>query len=261
VVTTPWLMPGVVVGSLLLLIGVAWWVLILMAGRRTHATVVVAEEPAAVAEPALPMTRRQLRELEEQRGRTRGRERETVTERFPMLVPGPRAQDAHRGRHGGEDAGVQGPRSAGETGRHGARRASTAATAPSSAPGPAAGPSAPTSPAPAPLDVAGGPSRRSRRTPASTPEPPADTTTTPKAPRTARGLLRRRRGAAEPAIPLLVPVEPAPEVAPPRTGTPSASADAWRRTWGLTGDIAPEDRTQGTVPSGLPTSGTPEGDR
>src|SRR5665647_1042834 len=50
VVTTPWLVPGVVVGSLLLLIGIAWWVLILVAGRR-RARVAAAPvpEPAALA--------------------------------------------------------------------------------------------------------------------------------------------------------------------------------------------------------------------
>jgi hypothetical protein len=263
VVTTPWLMPGVVVGSLLLLIGIAWWALILLAGRRaSHATAVVAEEPV-VLEPALPMTSRQLRELDEQRARTRGRERETVTERFPMLVPGPRAQDAHRGRHGGEDTGVQGPRTAGETGRHGARP--EPATAATPAPGPVAGPSVTTSTGtPAPLDVAGvSPSRRSRRTPASTPatpESPAETTS-PKAPRTSRGLLRRRRRDAVEVAAVVVPVDPAPEVEPQRTGTPSASADAWRRTWGLSGGVLPDDPTQGTVPSGSPTSSGTEVDR
>jgi hypothetical protein len=270
VVTTPWLMPGVVVGSLLLLIGIAWWVLILMAGRRApHAAVVVAEEPRAVAEPALPMTRRQLRELEEQRARTRGRERETMTERFPMLVPGPRAQETHRGRHGDAVSDVQGRRSPGGTGRHGARPDPAVAAAPAPTPTPAPGPAATFTAMPGPVDAAAAApvaSRRSRRTgAASPPEPPAGSTPTAKAPRTSRGLLRRRgRSAAAVEVPDLTPqFEPAPDVEPQRTGTPSASADAWRRTWGLTSDVLPGARTEGTMPGGRPTSGGrgTEGDR
>src|SRR5665647_2905107 len=49
VVTTPWLVPGVVVGSLLLLIGIAWWVLILVAGRRlARAAAAPVPQPAAL---------------------------------------------------------------------------------------------------------------------------------------------------------------------------------------------------------------------
>jgi len=242
VVTTPWLVPGVVVGSLLLLIGIAWWVLILVAGRR-RARVAAAPvpEPAALApaEPALPLTRRQMRELEEQRSSRKRHERETVLARFPMLVPGPKAPDdsqegrERRGRHGSDDVSapqavaVARPPGEGTRGRHGAA-APTASAAEQS---------------------------RSRRS--------EQTRGAPASGRTAGGLLGRlrRRPAGTPAPAPTAPVEPvAVAPAPPlfttqRAGTPAASADAWRRAWGLTG----ADSTQGPVTTAAtPTEEPPE---
>ena len=242
VVTTPWLVPGVVVGSLLLLIGIAWWVLILVAGRR-RARVAAAPvpEPAALApaEPALPLTRRQMRELEEQRSSRKRHERETVLARFPMLVPGPKAPDdsqegrERRGRHGSDDVSAQQavavarPPGEGTRGRHGAA-APTASAAEQS---------------------------RSRRS--------EQTRGAPASGRTAGGLLGRlrRRPAGTPAPAPTAPVEPvAVAPAPPlfttqRARTPAASADAWRRAWGLTG----ADSTQGPVTTAAtPTEEPPE---
>ncbi len=250
VVTTPWRVPGVVVGSLLLLIGIAWWVLILVAGRR-RARVAAAPmpEPAALApaEPALPLTRRQMRELEEQRSRGKRHGRETVLSRFPMPVPGPKAPDEsqegreRRGRHGGGEADRHGsddvtapqavavarPPGEGTRGRHAAAAPTASASEQS----------------------------RSRRS--------EQTRGAPASGRTAGGLLGRlrRRPAGTPAPAPTAPVEPvAVTPAPPlfttqRAGTPAASADAWRRAWGLTG----ADSTQGPVTTAAtPTEEPPQ---
>jgi hypothetical protein len=235
VVTTPWLMPGVVVGSLLLLIGMAWWALILVVARRPR---VVKVEPEV---PAVPLTRRQIRELEEQRGRVR--ERVSAAERFPKLVRPP--QDEHRGRHGAatpSDAPtVVAPR-AGRRGRHGAEAPDAAAplvetppdeTAPSVPAEPPGGVPTPADPfadgadaAPAPARARGAATRRSRRE---------------AAPRRRLGK-RRVEVAPEPVAPTS---EEPPVEAPARPGTPAASADAWRRTWGLVSDQPAE--TSGTT--------------
>ena len=250
VVTTPWLVPGVVVGSLLLLIGIAWWVLILVAGRRrARAAAAPVPEPAALApaEPALPLTRRQMRELEEQRSRHKPHDREAVLSRFPTLVPGPKAPDEgqegreRRGRHGG-----------GEADRHGSDDVS-APQAVAVAPPPGErtrgrhGAAAPTASASEQSH-----SRRSEQTRGA-----------PASGRTAGGLLGRlrRRPADTPAPAPSAPVEPVGVAPTPplfttqRAGTPAASADAWRRAWGLTG----ADSTQGPVTTAAtPTEEPPQ---
>lgn len=223
VVTTPWLWPGVIVGSLLVLGGLAWWTLMLLAGRRakrrgaaTPAVAVAAPVPvgasaavAAVAEA--PMTRRQLRELEEQQ-RSRGARasRAGLTERFPVLVPGPRRDEgAGPDRTGPQDAEPPARASARDeptgdrpTGRRALRAAAATPVAPAAAAAPAAAPEQP--------------EKRDRRF----------------------GLRSRHRSddagqaTPAPAVPVEEPVvEP---VVPAATQwTPAASADAWRRAWGL----------------------------
>ncbi len=120
VVTTPWLLPGVVGGVLLLLAGMAWWAMILLAHRRPArpAATAVPARPvgaptsarnagarasagAATAGPAVPLTRRQLREQAEHDAATRrgrpGRRRaeppaapEPEPSPPPVLPPAPR---------------------------------------------------------------------------------------------------------------------------------------------------------------------------
>jgi hypothetical protein len=91
-VVTPWLLPGVFVGALLLMIGLAWWALILVAGRRQASAIAAEPEPPEPAVQTAPLTRRQLREAAEVRDRrgTRAREHSSIVDRFPMLVPAPR---------------------------------------------------------------------------------------------------------------------------------------------------------------------------
>ena len=91
-VVTPWLLPGVFVGALLLMIGLAWWALILVAGRRQASSIAAEPEPPEPAVQTAPLTRRQLREAAEVRDRrgTRAREHSSIVDRFPMLVPAPR---------------------------------------------------------------------------------------------------------------------------------------------------------------------------
>lgn len=79
-VRTPWLLPGVLAGSVLLLLGLAWWTLILVATRGAG---------GPTAEPEVDttgMTRRQLRELEERRAAARGRQ-PAVVSALGFLVP------------------------------------------------------------------------------------------------------------------------------------------------------------------------------
>ncbi len=195
VVTTPWLVPGAVGGSLLLLIGLAWWVFILVGGRRRRRAAqdaaarpeptagapatrpgvpvgglvtpapapgsapspsLVTSAPSSVAAAAgdVPMTRRRLRELEEER------QRAEAASRFPTRISGPQ-----RGRR---DAGA-----ADEPAAKGAR---------------------------------GGGRRFGRRAPE--PTPPVDE-------------------------PVASPFAPVADPPPEQRATPAASADAWRRAWGL----------------------------
>jgi len=256
VVTTPWLVPGVVVGSLLLLIGIAWWVLILVAGRRlARAAAAPVPQPAALtpAEPALPLTRRQMRELEEARSRHKPHDREAVLARFPMLVPGPKAPDEgqqgqqgreRRGRHSGVEADRHGsddvrapqavavarPPGDRTRGRHGA-----AAPAASASEQSGSSRSEQTRGAPASGRPAGGLLGRLRRRPADTRAP------APTAPVEPVG--------AAPAPPLFTTQ---------RAGTPAASADAWRRTWGLTGADSTQDSvTTAATPTEEPPQAPP----
>lgn len=240
VVTTPWLWPGVIVGSLLVLGGLAWWTLLLLAGRRgTRRATAAPVVPVAVPEPVgatagsagspAPLTRRQLRELEEQQ-RTRGARasRSGVAEHFPVLIPGPQ-------RDVGPGAKQPEPPVAGA----------------------------------APHDVAGQPAgRRSRREAAhSAAVPPSTTSADTSAPQEARDRrfgFRARRRADEAHTPM--PAQAAP-VAPPAVEpavpaatqwTPVASADAWRRAWGLpaSGDQSaqpgPPAQAGQAVPPGQP---------
>ena len=256
VVTTPWLVPGVAVGSLLLLIGIAWWVLILVAGRRlARAAAAPVPEPAAItpAEPALPLTRRQMRELEEQRGRHKPHDREAVLARFPMLVPGPKAPDeSQKGQKGQKGQERRGRHGGGGADRHGsdevgAPQAVAVARPPGEPTRGRHGAAAPTASA-----SEQGRSRGSEQTRGA-----------PASGRPAQGLLGRlRRRPADTRAPApTAPVEPvgvAP--APPlfttqRAGTPAASADAWRRAWGLAGADSTQDSVTSTA---TPTEEPPQ---
>lgn len=195
VVTTPWLWPGVVVGSLLLLGGLAWWTRILLAGRRAARRPAVRPRAAAAAPtpadlpapapnaPTAPMTRRQLRELEEQRARGGRAARAGLGERFPGIVPGPGRTDTR-----GDDVPTRDTRGDVPTAAGAAR----------------------TAPAPE------GREARARWF----------------------GVRSGRRSEEAPGGPVVTPtVEPPAvpeEVVPAATPwTPAASADAWRRAWGL----------------------------
>lgn len=252
VVTTPWLWPGVIVGSLLVIGGLAWWTLMLLAGRRAKrrgtaipAVAVAAPEPvgtsaegAPVAEA--PLTRRQLRELEEQQ-RSRGARasRAGLTERFPVLVPGPRRDEGPTPerttpRQAGAPTGTSAqdqPTGDRPTGRRALREA--AATMPV-----AQTPTTPTAAAQAPAAAAPEqPEKRDRRF----------------------GLRSRRRSDdAGPAAPApATPVE-APAVGPvvpaATQWTPAASADAWRRAWGLppAGEQTPQPEQPGQAGAAVP---------
>lgn len=255
VVTTPWLWPGVIVGSLLVLGGLAWWTLMLLAGRRakrrgaaTPAVAVAAPVPvgASVAGTAVaeaPLTRRQLRELEEQQ-RSRGARasRAGLTERFPVLVPGPRRDEgAGPDRTGPQDAEPPTRASAQDeptgdrpTGRRALRAAAATPVAPAAAAAPAAAVPSSTPAAAVPER----PEKRDRRL----------------------GLRSRRRSedavqaAPAPAAPVEEPaVEP---VVPAATQwTPAASADAWRRAWGLppAGDQPAQPEQPGPTTAPAPT--------
>ena len=211
-VTTPWLWPAVVVGGLMLMGGLAWWARILLAGRRrTRGS--AGRPPAAVAPPVpevvgaaasasvsgAPLTRRQLREMEEQQRARVGRSsRAGLTERFPALVPRAR-----------RDSGPTGDPAAPKPAPHGAT-----------------GPSEPAQERDRRFGLL--PRRRSGET-----VTPSGETVTPPI-------------VAAPAV----ESPPAPPVAPAATQwTPAASADAWRRAWGL----PPASDQPGNAPEvGLP---------
>ena len=198
-VVTPWLWPGVFVGSLLLMIGLAWWALILVAGRR-HARAASRAESvpeAPVLVPAAPLTRRQLREAaaaQEHHRARRSQERDSIVDRFPMLVPAPRK--------------VTPP--------------SKAEVVPAATPAGVAVAGDPVSPDPV-AAVASDPAaaepqagRRSRRRfalPGSRGRDARQARSAPEA------------GADRAAAQQPPPLSPA--------GAPPSSADAWRRTWGL----------------------------
>lgn len=198
-VVTPWLLPGVFVGSLVLMIGLAWWALILVAGRR-QARAVSRVEPAPeppVAVPAAPLTRRQIREAAstpEHRVR-RSAERDSIVDRFPMLVPAPRKVTPP----GDPDvaptaipAGVAVPSDPGTGEPQAGRRSRRRFTLP-------------------------GLRRGGARPHRSTPDEGG-----------------HRGGEAQQPLPLA------------EAGAPAASADAWRRTWGLpdTDEAPPTDGEQ-----------------
>lgn len=179
-VRTPWLSPGVAAGSVLLVAGLVWWALILVAGRRAGA----AEPEAVPVAGPVGLTRRQMRELEEQQVHTG--QRHGILERFPALVPGPPrvAQNGDAGGTSSDDAGT----GRSHRGRTRARRE----------------------------DHRSG--RDGRHS--GTPDVP---------------------GPAEPRVPVEVPDDVRPADVPGRPGAPAASADAWRRAWGLSGGSAGPD--------------------
>ena len=241
-VRTPWLLPGVFVGSMLLMVGLAWWALILVSGRRQSRRAALAPqpEPVGAAEPAVPLTRRQIREAASsppRRHRPRTSDRDSITDRFPMLVPAPRrVREPVEDREAAADAPT-----------------TTAPARDSAGPPPATAEGAPPAPAPPTADAdtsssseAAGPRRRRFALPVlgrrrgAREEPAAPDR------RSRRGALREGSGpqgargpdgAGGPAT------EHGPPV--PRAGAPAASADAWRRTWGLNetveGDVGTSD--------------------
>jgi hypothetical protein len=124
VVTTPYLVPGVAGGAVLLLAGLAWWVVLLRRSRRARlatptgrvglpASAQVSPRPAPVGGttggaangtvngtangtadpgelPSAPLTRRQIRELEQQRNaRPRSSPAEVTAASWHQVVPGP----------------------------------------------------------------------------------------------------------------------------------------------------------------------------
>lgn len=183
VVTTPWLVPGTVGGGLLLVIGLTWWVLLLVASHRRPARARAAAPPVVVLDPAAPVTRRQLRELEQQRQHRP----EPAAPRTAPEPAGSRVETRRRGSHAKETP-----------------------------------PEQPTS------------------TPSPTPANPSRAAGSPMGGRFGR----RRQEASVPPPEVLAP--PLPQVVAPRT-TPAASADAWRRTWGL-GVIAPDEGSDAARP-------------
>lgn len=104
IVTTPYLVPAVAGGSALLLVGLIWWTLLLVRRRRpARAATVPRARPAADRTPepmeeildvagTAPLTRRAIRELEEQEMRRHQRER--TRSAFPARVTDPRPDDA-----------------------------------------------------------------------------------------------------------------------------------------------------------------------
>ena len=200
-VVTPWLLPGVVVGALLLMIGAAWWVLILVARRRHSRAASAGPEPEpapeAVAVPAAPLTRRQMREAAESQGRRRPRrrERDSIVDRFRLLVPAPRKAP--------EPApSADAPAGAGATGRVVVESQEAADT-----------------PSARRRFALPGIGRRGRLRDA------PDRSEGEHAARSSRGAHLHSAtdaGSDRPPLPS----------APP--GAPAASADAWRRAWGLT---------------------------
>ena len=206
-VVTPWLLPGVFVGSLLLMIGLAWWALILVAGRRQARVASSVERAPEPAVGAGALTRRQIREAatpHERRPR-RPQQRGSIVERFPMLVPAPREVTPP----GKTDV-----------------PAATPAGVPSASEAPAEPVAAGASdPEAAEREV----ESRSRRRFAV----PRSRRRAARQPRSAPDEGADRGGAQQP-----LPLSPA--------GAPAASADAWRRTWGLpdADEGAPTDEVQ-----------------
>ena len=335
-VTTPWLVPGVAVGSALLLTGVLWWVLLLVRSRRSRRSVLAragvpsvpvaapvgatpagststgpgapAAVPATTTEhevPATttagvtgpvagaPLTRRQLREAEQQREREK-REKDTVRGRFPMRVAGPVRDDA-----GTPSATASSPAGAPVPPTPPGASAPGTTTPGASAPGirtPGAPiPGTPTAGTPnpgaaprafAPGASAPGASARSTPAPGVAPAGAAPTvvptvaaTALPTAgggPQAAPEAAEERpwarrltgrlpgRGRSAPASP---PPAPAPDPEPAPTAAtgaspsaPSASADAWRKAWGFPSAATGADGTSAWSPgAGTDTSETEEG--
>lgn len=315
-VTTPWLVPGVAVGSALLLAGVLWWVLLLVRSRRSRRPVparagvpsvpvaapvgatpagptsTAPGAPAAVpstttehgvptaaaatagvagAVAGAPLTRRQLREAEQQREREK-REKDTVRGRFPMRVAGPVR----------DDAGPPPPTASSSSGAPVPPTPSGASAPGTATPGPSVpGTRASGTPTPgaAPRSFASGapaPGASARITPAPGVAPAGALPTAGGGPQGApepaeeRPWARRLagrlpgRGRSAPASPPPAPA-PDPEPAPtPAAGAsptaPTASADAWRKAWGFPSGATGADGTSAWSPgAGTDTSETEEG--
>ncbi|WP_149202668.1 hypothetical protein [Actinotalea subterranea] len=218
------------------------------------------------ADPAVPMTRRQLRELDQQRERDRHRRRDSGA--VPQ-VPAPGSPSSAPAPAPGVPAPVPAEHVAPEQAAVRARFP-LAVQGPGASPAVAAGtaPAAPSGAAPtAPSAPMSGPGRQGVPAPGlrSTPGVPAGPVvqpvpvptsqapvTTPDAePQDRRGGLLgrlRRRGPATPVsepdvertpAAASAPAVVAPDTVPGRPGAPAPSADAWRRAWGFSGVATP----------------------
>jgi len=258
-VSTPWLVPGVGVGSILLLLGLAWGLRLWLQARRGgpdwHRTdtgavpdlataggsmresgAAIAPDPGLDDAPTMILTRRQMRAAAAPAPRT-----------APRLTLRLRGEGGERGARASSlpRTGAPAPDPAAPVaGVPAVAPAPVGTDAPTDADAPAVG--APTL-TPAPIEDAPVRSRFSAggwipRRPSTTKagpsteaadgDPAAPTTPEPAAPTT-----------PEPAAPAAraLPVPPVPAVKPP--AAPGSRADAWRRAWGFPGEAAtgPDD--------------------
>jgi hypothetical protein len=193
-----------------------------------------------------PLTRRQLREAEQQREREK-REKDTVRGRFPIRVAGPVRDDEGTSTASGPSGAPVPPTLPGPSG------APTPGTTPRTfAPGTPT-PGTTTSGIPAPgTPAAGAPAGRgTQAVPEAAEERPWARRLTGRLP---------GRGRSAPASP---PPAPAPEPEPAPTASPSvpsASADAWRKAWGFPSGGTGADGSSAWSPgAGTDTSETEEG--
>lgn len=204
-----------------------------------------------------PLTRRQLREAEQQREREK-REKDSVRGRFPIRVAGPVRDD-----EGTPASTAKGP---------------SGAPVPQTPPGPSGAPApgttprafAPGTPAPGPSGRAFTPSPGVTSTGATPPAAPGRATQAAPEAAEERPWARRLtgrlpgRGRSAPGSPPPAPApepEPAPTAAPGTSpSAPSASADAWRKAWGFpSGGTGADGSSVWSPGAGTDTSETEEG--
>ena len=262
VVRTPWLVPGVVLGSVLLLAGLGLLALRIRrarAERERRASLEVTAELAAVS--TAPLTRRQLREAQ---ALAEGR---TPTGSQPALSVASERPDVERPQPGtvvvvpievdaatAEPTGPTGPAEPDRDGSAGTgegarpltrrerRLAAEAASRPDPAPATEMVPVAPAAPVPegaapkatVPVATATVPTTAVPATAA--PDGAAPPSAVPAA-RPRKGVLGRWRR-PEPVVEPEPEPEPAAEWYPDPTPTSASSADAWRRAWGFPGTTA-----------------------
>lgn len=217
VVTTPYLWPGVLGGGVLLLAGLAWWARMLVKARRARREVDHAEaEPEPAGAP-------------QQAGVPVGASRQPGV--APSTTPAPSAPAATTAAGPAVPMTRRQLRELEEQRRaRGGRGRGRRAERPAEPEQPAAGPRTPTAPA------AHTATRAS--VPATAPAAPA----APGAPSAGRSAPAWPAASAPPSWPATQPgrsaqpgqpAQPAAPAGPAGQWTPTASADAWRRAWGL----------------------------